>query len=211
MRIEGGTGGSAYTPKPHPKPKPKPDDQVIDLKTNDETNNLLIDIWNQDSDAILEAFDNGCDHSLSGFLNNATCLDAASLLTQDLATLFSSAGAAVASVTTLLGCIPASGVGCGAGYVVGVGIHTTFFNPYETIFSGFSFATTAYSDWLTHDTYINNLYDWGVGEDTITGVFTVVPGTITVDPFIDAGADIYASGYNHSYFCGMSTILDCLR
>jgi hypothetical protein len=186
-----------------------PYNSVVNLKTDDEINNPLIDIWNQDGEAVYDFFDNGCDDSMSGFLNNAACLDDASLITQDLATLFSSAGATVALFTTLLGCI-ATEVGCGVGYMVGTEIHIAFFNPYESVFSGISFVTTVRSDWRTRDTYFNSLHNWEVGEDTITGFATFLPGQLTADPLIDAGIDIYASGYNHSYFCGASSILDCL-
>lgn len=177
---------------------------------NDPLLELLIDIWNQSGESVFEFFDNECDRSFSTFWNNAICLDSASLVFQDAATLFSSAGASVTFLTTLVGC-SATEIGCAAGYLFGVYIHTSIFNGPETVSSTASFITTVQSDLVTKDTYFKNLHDWGFGEDTKTGFMTFLPGLISTEPFVDVGADIYASGYNHGYFCGVSTILDCLR
>jgi hypothetical protein len=88
--------------------------------------------------------------------------------------------------------------------------HKFFFNQYESAFSGISFFATAYSDWLTHDTYANSWDDWEIGEDTKTGLATNVAG-LAVEPFTDAAIDLYASGYNHGYFCGISTLAACIE
>ncbi|MEO5888298.1 MAG: hypothetical protein ABIQ77_11620, partial [Anaerolineales bacterium] len=54
------------------------------------------------------------------------------------------------------------------------------------------------------------LVDWRVGEDTKTGLATFAYGSLVVEPFLDAGIDIYASGYNHGYFCGIPTLAACI-
>jgi len=193
-----------------------PDDDVDDILSgnvgnNDETINPLVEILNYYNDGINQTMsNNGCWDSFSVFWNNAACLDLYANLTQDIATLFSTTGASITLTTTLLGCVPASGVGCAAGYAYGFGIYQTFFNPYESIFSSTSLLLTARSDILTNDTYITNLTDWQIGEDTKTSFGTALIGALMPEPFIDAGIDIYSSGYNHGYMCGVSTILDCL-
>jgi hypothetical protein len=137
---------------------------------------------------------------------SSKCVDAISLSTQDLATLTSSLSASWTAILTAGGCA-AAGVGCAAGYGLGVADHLMFFNPLESTFSFASFGLTAYSDYLTHDT---SLVDWKVGEDTKTGFITFAAGSLIVEPFSDAGIDIYASGYNHGYFCGISTLAACI-
>lgn len=186
------------------------DEEVIE--EDDEIINLLIDIWNEFGEAGVVFFSNGCDRSFSKFWTTAECLDSFSLVTQDVATLFSSLGATAALSLVAVGCAAPADLqlGCGVGYILGVGIHTTFFNGQETVGSTASFITTIQSDLITGDTYFNSLHDWDFGEDTKTGIMSFLPGLISTDPFIDVGADIYASGYNHGYFCGASTILDCL-
>jgi hypothetical protein len=102
-------------------------------------------------------------------------------------------------------------VGCAAGYSVGYTAHLIIFNPLESFYSTTSLTLTMWSDYLTGDLKLNswNWNEWEVGEDTTTGFWTWLGGTVATEPFIDAGFDIYASGHNHGYFCGMSTILDC--
>jgi hypothetical protein len=152
--------------------------------------------------------DNDCFTQTFGTIDwtNSVCVDAVSFAFQDLATGLSSASASWTAILTILGCAPSSGVGCGAGYLLGVQDHILFFNPLESAASFVSFGLTAYSDYLTHDT---SLVGWRVGEDTKTGLTTLVAGSIVVEPFFDAGIDIYASGYNHGYFCGISTVAAC--
>jgi hypothetical protein len=101
--------------------------------------------------------------------------------------------------------------GCAAGYGFGAMAHATIFNYVESIFSTVSFFTTMRSDVMTQDTKLDPSHPttWQLGEDTVTGFYTWLPGTLAVEPFIDAGFDVYASGYNHGLFCGISTILDC--
>ena len=207
--FDGNLGlGGGYSCSLHPEAcgLEIPGDPVI----SDGPINPFIDIWNFYVDGVDVMSDSGCMDGLSGFLNNVTCVDYASIFFQDIATLFSSAGASVTMITTILGCVPGNGLGCSVGYAIGAGLHLTVFNLYESAFSTVSFLATGYSDVLTYDTYYNSWNDWGFGEDTKTGFFTWLAGTLLVEPFFDAGVDIYSSGYNHGYFCGISTILDCI-
>jgi hypothetical protein len=190
------------------------DDIPSDSKSaSNETDNPFVEIWNYyTSDDIIQIMSgsNGCWNSFSSFWYSVECLDINANLTQDISTLFSTTGASTTLTIIALACIPTSGVGCAAGYVYGFGIYQTFLNPYESTFSIVSFALTVRSDILTNDTYINSLTDWQIGEDSKTGFGTALIGALMPEPFIDAGIDIYSSGYNHGYFCGVSTILDCL-
>jgi hypothetical protein len=138
------------------------------------------------------------------------------MVTQDVATVMSSLGAVVTIASTISGCILGSeaGVlpGCAGGYAAGYVFHQGVTNPLETVLSAASLGATIWSDVLTQDTRINSwdVRRWAVGEDTKTSAATFAAGTIITEPIIDAGIDIYASGYNHGAFCGISTVLYCL-
>jgi len=192
-----------------------PDDELSGVggTGNDETNNPLIDIFETIIHDDLQALeDNNCFTQGSETIDwtNSKCVDAVSFLAQDMATLSSSLSATWTAFLTLVGCT-AEGLGCGVGYGFGYLDHLFFFNPLESTASFISFGLTVYSDLLTHDTYFNNPTDWGFGEDTKTGFATFVAGSLAIEPFIDAGIDIYASGYNHGYFCGISTVAACIE
>ncbi len=183
---------------------------VNDSETYSETDNPLTDIFNKIVDDDVPSLDSNCYTYRGGVIDwtNPSCVDSVSFLTQDVATIFSSLGASVTAATTLLGCVPSNGIGCGAGYLLGVQAHVLFFNPLESVASLASFGLTLYSDYLTHDT---SLVDWRVGEDTKTSLVTLAAGSLSVEPFTDAAIDIYASGYNHDYFCGISTVGACIE
>ena len=142
-----------------------------------------------------------------------TKLDNIANTLQDLATLASSTGALVTITSTISGCIVGSeaGVlpGCAAGYAGGFLFHNYVTNPPETALSISSLLVTAWSDYQTGDlTYQKNKLI--IGEDTLTSLSTVSVGLTTSEPLTDAAIDIYASGYNHGYFCGISTFISCL-
>jgi len=187
--------------------KDKEDDPIVELNINNESDNLLTNILNDYYEAVWR-----CDD----LFNDAGCMDFLSLYFQDVATLSSSTAATVTFFLTAGGCIAGLETavlpGCAAGYGVGASLHFGFFNVIETGASFTSFGATMWSDMITQDTKFDtwNPNDWRIGEDTRTGFFTLLAGTLLIEPFFDAGVDIYASGYNHGYFCGISTILDCV-
>jgi len=180
------------------------------LPNSHEDNGLINDIFEtiiHDDFQALE--DNNCFvHNLGTInWNDPICVDAASFLLQDIATLSSSASASWTATLTALGCAGAyfsAGTTCAIGYALGYADHVMFFNPLESVASGASFFLTIRSDILTHDLfYFNSWTDWAVGVDTRTSAATFAYGTLVTEPFVDAGIDIYASGYNHGYFCGI--------
>ncbi len=184
-------------------------------KKRDEDQENLGDIFEKvyDDWATLDA---KCASSGNDTFNNAACLDYIAVVSQDLATIASGIGAAVTAITTIVGCAVGSEAGilpgCAAGYALGFWTH---FNDTNIVESGFNIVTylaTAQSDFKTGDTKID-LHNPGqqiiVGEDTITATHTLIAGITTSEPFSDFAIDFYSSGYNHGYFCGMSTILDC--
>jgi hypothetical protein len=193
------------------------DDNNQEIDTPDEelkTDDPITDILNYYLNAVDTINDNKCmgyPGSTIVFWNTPECLDVLSNLSQDLALGFSSAGAITTLGTTLVGCALGEGFGCGPGYALGVEVHVAFYNSLESAFSFLSFVAALRSDILTDDTYFNNFHDWGIGEDTRTGIVTLGVGGVITEPFVDAGVDLYASGYNHGYFCGISTVVDCLR
>lgn len=145
----------------------------------------------------------------SDILFNTPCLDYYSVLSQDMATASSFFGVFTTVAYTTTGCVAGSEAGilpgCYGGYVAGRMVHVTTFNYIETGFSFISLVTTWQSDNLTGE----NKSFWEMGEDTRTSITTFSIGLTTSDPFIDFAVDFYSSGYNHGYFCGVSTLLDC--
>ncbi len=138
------------------------------------------------------------------------------LVTQDMATVASSLGALVTIGSTIFGCVGGTeaGVlpGCAAGYTAGRIFHLGVTNPFETALSFASLLATSRYESLTGDTRIG-LYDPRtrvVGEATKTSSATFISGSLVTEPILDAAIDIYASGFNHGAFCGISTILACL-
>jgi hypothetical protein len=97
-----------------------------DRDGNDETGNPLTDIVENMLDDDFQALvDNDCFTQTFGTIDwtNSVCVDAVSFAFQDLATGLSSASASWTAILTILGCAPSSGVGCGAGYLLGVQDH----------------------------------------------------------------------------------------
>jgi RHS repeat-associated protein len=141
--------------------------------------------------------------------------DYISITSQDVATVMSSFGAFVTLASTISGCVVGTEAGilpgCAAGYAAGSLFHFGVTNPLESILSTVSLGATGISDYFTED--INGkLWDprtWAVGEDTKTSFTTWGVGQLITEPFVDAGIDIYASGYSHGAFCGISTVLTC--
>lgn len=207
-----GSSGSPYTPTSTGGNGLSEDEDPDVILSGNDGSNPLVEIFDKITTDDFQALeDNGCfTHGPETIdWTNSKCIDAASFLFQDIATLSSSASATWTATLTILGCGAAfltEGVSCAAGYALGFADHLMFFNPLESTASTISLFLTTYSDYLTHDT---SLVDWRVGEDTRTGAATWVAG-LAVEPFTDAAIDIYASGYNHGYFCGISTVASCL-
>ncbi len=193
-------------------PIPPTDDSGPDLE-DELNNNSEISAPSEDilSTILLHYYELAYQAKCENFWNDPACLDYYSIVSQDLATAFSTTGALATAFSTIVGCLSGTeaGVlpGCAGGYAAGVGFHITITNPFETVFSTISLVLAIRSDFVTHD---SSFSEWELGEDSKTAILTSVLGTVNTDPFVDAGIDVYASGYNHGYFCGVSTILDCL-
>jgi hypothetical protein len=123
------------------------------------------------------------------------------VITQDIATTLSVAGGTAEIVSTLAGCVGGieTGVapGCAAGYAAGRAFHTAITNPLEQKFSFISLAATikANGNW-TSESSITALATWGAGQASSEGI-------------VDAAIDLYASGYNHGWFCGINSFPSC--
>jgi hypothetical protein len=186
------------------------EDELASYESNNsETEDVFTIILTQLGELYIQIEEQG---GCEDFWNDPLCLDYVSIMSQDISTLASITGALSTSISIAFGCAAGSeaGVlpGCVGGYVAGVGFHVAVTNRLETMASFASLVTTIRSDFVTQD---SNLSTWEFGEDTKTSILTFTFGTLITDPFVDSAIDIYASGYNHGFFCGASTILDCLQ
>jgi hypothetical protein len=175
--------------------------------------NIISDIYNN-----WVTLENQCAASTqTNFFNNTACLNHISVISQDAATAASAIGAFATGASTVIGCIAGAGAtvlpGCAGGYAMGLWFHVNITNYVESGLNAISFTATIASDFSTDDNVIPRDFldfaGYSFGEDTITATHTFIAGLITVEPFTDFAIDFYASGYNHGYFCGMSTILNC--
>jgi hypothetical protein len=139
----------------------------------------------------------GTPPPVDGSYCQASTLTCWANFTQDMATTlnFFFGGLEIVIVT---GACFAGPEGCGAGLLLSWEIFNAGPNQLESALSGTSLLLTGLEDYST-----DNIF----GESTETSFVTFVAGGISPDPIADTIIDGYASGYNHGFFNGISTII----
>ena len=137
---------------------------------------------------------------IESYCGNSSGLACAANFAQDAATLTDLVGVGLIETPAVAaGCFDAGPLGCA---IAEVGVVVTWnltLNNVEQIASAGSFGFTFLDD------VFNN---GGWGENSSTSAVTLVAGTLPLTPSWDLAVDTYASGYNHGFFNGVSTILD---
>ena len=146
--------------------------------------------WTISPQEILMASNNNGD--LVDFLNDEA------IWTQNIAMNISMTGAGFEASAITVGCFIGGVAGCLAGWGGSVAIYGTTLNIFETAFSSASTVFTLTADYTDDHNF----------DDASTTAVTAWAIGLSPDAIIDAGADIYASGYNYGTFCGVTSIFN---